>query len=136
MKMVKISSDSIPRPQRYSFGRFTSVLCILLASLLFLLRGTPFESPPRDHQPEHVPSIPLQPTLDPAQSNHRTEVVQWDHHSLVIHGQRVLLWCVPERILSSQTPVTPEPGPVRYIRGGYLFLLSGEMFWRRSRQLE
>ena len=94
MKMVKISSDFIPRPQRYSFGRLTSVLCILLASSIFLLRGTTFEKPSRGHQPEDVPPIPLQPTLDPAQSNHRTEVVQWDQHSLIIHGQRVLLWCV------------------------------------------
>lgn len=94
MKMVKISSHSIPRPQRYSFGRLASVLCILLASWVFLLRGTTFERPSRGHQPEDVHSIPLQPTLDPAQSNHRTEVVQWDQHSLIIHGQRVLLWYV------------------------------------------
>ena len=94
MKMVKISNDSIPRPQPYSFGRLTSVLCILLASWVFLLHGTTFERPSRDHQPEDVSPTHLQPTLDPAQSNHRTEVVQWDQHSLIIHGQRVLLWCV------------------------------------------
>lgn len=99
MKMVKISSDFIPRPQRHSFGRLTSVSCVLLAIWLFLLRGTPFGRPSRDHQPEYVPSIPPQPTLDPVQSNHRTEVVQWDQHSLIIHGQRVLLWYVPECVV-------------------------------------
>lgn len=133
--MVKISSDSIPRPQRCSFCRLTG-LAILLACLLFLLRGTHFEIPSRDHQPKYVPSTSLQLTLDPPQSNHRTDVVQWDQHSLIIHGQRVFLWCVPECIMSSQAFVTPEPGLVRYIRGGCLFLHSGEMFWRRSRQLE
>ena len=94
MKMIKISSDSIPGLQRHSFGRLTSVLCILLASWLLFLHGTTFERPSRGHQPEYVSSIPLEPTLDPAQSNHRTDVVQWDQYSLIIHGQRVLLWCV------------------------------------------
>lgn len=136
MKMAKISSDFIPRPQRHSFGRLASVSYILLAIWLFLLRGTLFERPSRDYQSKYAPSIPLQPTLDPAQSNHRTEVVQWDQHSLIIHGQRVLLWYVPECVLSAQALVTPEPGLVRYIRGGCPFLLFGEMFWRRSRQLE
>jgi hypothetical protein len=137
MEMVKISADSILRHKGHSLGRLTSALCILLASLLFLLHGTPFESPSRDDQPGHVPIPPLrEPVLGAPQSNHRTEVVQWDQHSLIIHGQRVMLWCVPERILSSQVFVTLAPGPERCTRGGCPFLLSGGMFLRRSRRLE
>ena len=136
IKMAKISNDSIPRRKSYSFGRLSSIFCILLASWLFLFRGTPIEGPSRDYQPVYVPVTPLQHTLDTPQSNHRTEVVQWDQHSLIIQSQRVMLWCVPEYILSSQALVTLAPGLERYIRGGCPFLLSGGMFWRRSRQLE
>ena len=136
MKVFKTSGDSIARRQRYSFGRLISFLCILLAGWLFLLYGTPFEGPSRHYQLEYVPVTPFrEPVLDTPQSNHRTEVVQWDQHSLIIYGQRVMLWCVPECLLS-QALVTLELGPERYIHGGCPFLLSGGTFWRRLKLLE
>lgn len=125
MKMDKISSHSIHKFQGYSSGRLTGVLCFLLVGLLFLLRGTPFGGPCRDYQPEYVTIPHLKPTLDTPQSNHRTEVVQWDQNSLIIHGQRVILWCVSECIPSAQVPVTLAPGLERYIRGGCPFPLFG-----------
>lgn len=135
IKMVKIPNDPIPKRQSYLFGRLSSVFCLLLASWLFLFRGTLIEGHSRDYQPLYVPVTPLRPILDTPQSNHRTEVVQWDQHNLVIQNQRVMLWCVLDCVLSSQALVTPAPGLERYIRGGCLFLLFGGMFWRRSRQL-
>jgi len=125
--MVKISSETIPIRQRSSFGRSTSVLCILLASCLFLLRGTPLEGSSYDYQPEYEPVTPLRPLLETPQSNHWTEVVQWDEHSLIIQGQRVMLWYAPNCTMSSQALLTLALGPERCIRGGCPFLLSGGM---------
>lgn len=136
IEMAKVPNKPIPSRQSYSFGRLSTVFCILLASCWFLFRGTPIKERSRDYQPLYVPVTPLQPILDTPQSNHRTEVVQWDQHNLIIRSQRVMLWYVPDCILPSQTLVTPAPGLERYIRGGCLFLLSGGMFWRRSRLLE
>jgi hypothetical protein len=96
-----LDSDPVVPPQRELSKSWLSTLFVLVSiSLSFIFvfhHGLPscfrsFLVPSSSGATDQVPSDTTFPPTSPAfSSNGRTDQVQWDNYTLVLHGQRVLI---------------------------------------------